>query len=279
MSIKSILLLLDDSTACEKRLKVGMDLARRFEAHLTGLYVIPTPSIIYGAPHAPVTEIESEIQRSQERGQKAIAAFEALASKEAINVESRLVNAMGEAVSDVAALHGRYADLLILGQNDPNDLRSLGIGVVESTLLGSGRPSLFIPYIGLQSPMLEHVVVAWDASQESTRALHDALPFMVLAKKVTVLVVNPRIGPNGHGEQPGADIAQALARHGIDVTVQDDQVDRIAIGEAILSRLSDLQAGMLVMGAYGHARLRELILGGVTDTILREMTVPVLMSH
>lgn len=279
MSIKSILLLLDDSAACEKRLTVSFDLARLFDAHLTGLYVIPTPSIIYGAPHAPVTEIESEIQRSQERGEAAIAGFEAMAQRESVSVESRLVNAMGEAVSDVAALHGRYADLLVLGQNDPNDLRSLGIGVVESTLLGSGRPSLFVPYIGLQMSMLDHIVVGWDASQESTRALHDALPFMKQAKKVTVLVVNPRVGPGGHGEQPGADIAQALARHGIDVTVQEDQVDRIAIGEAILSRLVDIQAGMLVMGAYGHARLRELILGGVTDTILREMTVPVLMSH
>ncbi len=279
MSIKSILLLLDDSSACEKRMTVSFELARRFGAHLTGLYVIPTPSIIYGAPHAPVTEIESEVQRSQERGEASIAAFGAMADKEGLAVEHRLVNAMGEAVSDVAALHGRYADMLILGQNDPNDLRSLGIGVVESTLLGSGRPSLFVPYIGLQMPMLEHVIVAWDASQESTRAVHDALPLLVEAKKVTVLVINPRIGPEGHGEQPGADIATALARHGVDVTVQEDQVDRIAIGEAVLSRISDLQGGMLVMGAYGHARLRELILGGVTDTILREMTVPVLMSH
>ena len=279
MSIKSILLLLDDSTACEKRMTVSFELARRFGAHLTGLYVIPTPSIIYGAPHAPVTEIESEVQRSQERGQASIAAFEAMAKKEGVSVEPRLVNAMGEAVSDVAALHGRYSDLLILGQNDPNDLRSLGIGVVESTLLGSGRPSLFVPYIGVQMPMLDHVIVAWDASQESTRAVHDSLPFLVEAKKVTVLVINPRIGPDGHGEQPGADIATALARHGVDVTVQEDQVDRIALGEAVLSRISDLQGGMLVMGAYGHARLRELILGGVTDTILREMTVPVLMSH
>ncbi len=279
MSIKSILLLLDDSAACEKRMTVSFELARRFEAHLTGLYVIPTPSIIYGAPHAPVSEIESEVQRSQERGEASIAAFEAMAQKEGISAEHRLVNAMGEAVSDVAALHGRYADLLVLGQNDPNDLRSLGIGVVESTLLGSGRPSLFVPYIGVLSPMLDHVIVAWDASQESTRAVHDALPFLVHAKQVTVLVINPRIGPDGHGEQPGADIATALARHGVDVTVQEDQVDRIAIGEAVLSRISDLQGGMLVMGAYGHARLRELILGGVTDTILREMTVPVLMSH
>ena len=202
-----------------------------------------------------------------------------MADKEGVAVEPRLVNAMGEAVSDVAALHGRYADLLILGQNDPNDLRSLGIGVVESTLLGSGRPSLFVPYIGVLAPMLDHVIVAWDASQESTRAVHDALPFLVQAKQVTVLVINPRIGPDGHGEQPGADIATALARHGVEVTVQEDQVERIAIGEAVLSRISDLQGGMLVMGAYGHARLRELILGGVTDTILREMTVPVLMSH
>ncbi len=279
MSIKSILLLLDDSAACEKRMAVSFDLARRFQAHLTGLYVIPTPSIIYGAPHAPVAEIESEVQRSQERGEKMLTDFEAMAKKEGQSVESRLVNAMGEAVSDVAALHGRYSDLLVLGQNDPNDLRSLGIGVVESTLLGSGRPSLFVPYIGLQAPMLDHAVVAWDASQESARAMHDALPLLKLAEKVTVLVINPRIGPAGHGEQPGADIAQSLARHGINVTVQDDQVDRIAIGEAILSRLVDLQAGMLVMGAYGHTRLRELILGGVTDTILREMTVPVLMSH
>ena len=136
-----------------------------------------------------------------------------------------------------------------------------------------------MPYIGVQMPILDHVIVAWDASQESTRAVHDSLPFLVEAKKVTVLVINPRIGPDGHGEQPGADIATHLARHGLKVEVQRSQSPDASIGDSLLSRLADLDSDLLVMGAYGHARLRQVILGGVTRTLLEQMTVPLLLSH
>jgi nucleotide-binding universal stress UspA family protein len=138
---------------------------------------------------------------------------------------------------------------------------------------------LVLPYIGPAASFGERAFVAWDASREAARAVNDALPLLRRAKQVGVLTVNPRPWPFGHGEEPGGDIGLHLARHGVKVEVQRIEAPDIDPGNAILSHLADRSADLLVMGAYGHSRLREFVLGGVTRTILGEMTVPVLMSH
>jgi nucleotide-binding universal stress UspA family protein len=121
--------------------------------------------------------------------------------------------------------------------------------------------------------------VAWDASREATRAVNDAIPLLASATTVTVLSVDPAIGRTEHGDVPGADIALHLARHGVNVRVEQTVSGGIGIGDLLLSRASDLGADLLVMGAYGHSRLRELVLGGATRTMLKSMTLPVFMSH
>jgi nucleotide-binding universal stress UspA family protein len=123
------------------------------------------------------------------------------------------------------------------------------------------------------------VVVGWDASREAARAVRDALPLLTQAKVVEVVSVNPRPADLGHGDVPGADIALYLARHGVNVEVQRIETRELDVGNALLSHVASEAADLLVMGGYGHARLREIMLGGATRTILHDMTVPVLMSH
>jgi nucleotide-binding universal stress UspA family protein len=123
------------------------------------------------------------------------------------------------------------------------------------------------------------VVIAWNSAREAARAVHDAMPLLIAAEAVTVLTIDPREGPQGHGELPGADISLHLARHGVKAQVERTVSADLPVGEVLLSRLADLGADLLVMGAYGHSRMRELLLGGATRSLLQSMTVPVLMSH
>ncbi len=136
-----------------------------------------------------------------------------------------------------------------------------------------------VPYIGINGTLGERVVIAWDAGRESARAVNDSLPILEQAKEVTVVAINARSSVDGHGPEPGADIALHLARHGCQVKVERLESHEIGIGDTLLSYLADRSADLVVMGAYGHARLRELVLGGVTQHMLEHMTVPALMSH
>jgi nucleotide-binding universal stress UspA family protein len=136
-----------------------------------------------------------------------------------------------------------------------------------------------VPYAGTFKTIGQRVLVAWNAGREATRAVNDALPLLEGAAKVTVLAINPHGGLRGHGEVPGADIALHLARHGVRAEASAIKSDDVEIGALLLSQAADLNADLIVMGAYGHSRLREVVLGGATREILRSMTVPVLLSH
>src|SRR5690606_14001873 len=125
----------------------------------------------------------------------------------------------------------------------------------------------------------ERPLIGWNASREAARAVRDALPLLVKAGTATVLVVNPEDAPGAHGEEPGADIARHLARHGVTVRVERSSGAEISVADILLNRAAEMQADMLVIGGYGHSRLREWALGGVTRRLLKEMTLPVLMSH
>jgi nucleotide-binding universal stress UspA family protein len=143
----------------------------------------------------------------------------------------------------------------------------------------AGRPILVVPYAGHFARIGQRVVIGWDASREAARAVNDAMPLLAAAEAVTVLTIDPEQSPRGHGEIPGADIALHLARHGVTAQVERTVSAGIGIGNTLLSRAADLEADLLVMGAYGHSRVRELLLGGVTRTMLTSMTLPVLMAH
>lgn len=281
MSLKDILVHLDGSEQSATRLRLAAGLARRQGANLIGLFVVDVMLPMMAAADAGSGAVLAEmIERMRadalEDAARVEAGFRETLRREDIAGEWRL--AEGSAPEHVA-LHARYADLAVLGQANPDDGQPNAAAVLEAALFDSGRPVLVVPYAGRFETLGQRVLVGWNASAQSARAVHDALPVMAGASKVVVCAVNPRRGIDGHGDEPGADVARHLARHGLKVTVEHTVAPEIGAGDLLLNRAAEISADLLVIGGYGHSRLRETILGGVTRTLLQQMTVPVLMSH
>jgi nucleotide-binding universal stress UspA family protein len=281
MTYKDLLVVLDHRAAARTRIAVAVGLAERFQAHLTGLYqlALPTnPRRIGFYDYADADPLYREMRRRGEsEAARVRAEFEHAAELCGIAAEWRAIDDIAEADPTV---HARYADLTVLGQLDPDRGAADALQPAPQTVaLGAGRPVLAVPYAGRFATVGRRVLIGWNASREATRAVNDAMPLLVTADAVTVLVIDPREGPDGHGETPGADISLHLARHGVKAEIERTVAGYIAIGDVLLSRAADLAADLLVMGAYGHSRMRELLLGGATRSILQTMTLPVLMSH
>jgi nucleotide-binding universal stress UspA family protein len=202
--------------------------------------------------------------------------FKARIARDGLAGEWRQVE--GVLASQIAT-QGRYSDLVVVGQAAPEGGGPEDNLHIEAALFDTGRPALVVPHAGPAGSLGRRVLVAWNGSREAARAVHDALPLMAGAEAVTVVTIDPESGPDAHGEEPGADIARHLARHGLPVTVRRVVGSGIAAGDLLLNEAADLGADLIVMGAYGRSRLREFVLGGATRTMLRQMTVPVLMAH
>ncbi len=280
MAMKSLLLQLGEAGTADKEIAAAVDLALRLDAHLIGLYIAPDPvfpAFIMGQmPHGALEAQEGSMKAREEA---AAEGFEAACSKAGVSSEFRSVRSFVEDIPAVVGQHGRYADMLILPQYNPDAAAPGGRANLEHSVLTCGAPALVVPYIGARPGFGRNVMLAWDGSREAARAAKDALPFLEAADKVTVLCIDPPREIVGPSHEPGADIAHFLARHGVKAEARHVASGELSIGETLLSRMADDDTDLLVMGAYGHARLTELILGGVTRTILKYMTVPVLMSH
>lgn len=285
MAYKSILLHLQDAPGAEDSRQLAIKLGRDHEAHLTGLAVGVEPTVpTYGYHPMLIEALEVQREAIAEEAGALAQAFNRQMEQEGLAADSRVEVSLPGLYSDTICRHARYSDLVIMTQPDPDKPNPAGRHLPEHVILGCGCPVLLVPYIGTTSNATngafgKRVLVAWNASREASRAIRDAMPLLTRAHEVHLLVVKPKTGPDGHGEDPGADIALYLARQGCKVEVQTIKATNLAPEEAILSSLTDFGADTLVMGAYGHARLRELALGGATQHILEHMTVPVLMSH
>lgn len=277
MTYKTILVHFDHRPRSTERLGLAFGLAQEFEAHLVGLFAaggprLPSYAEAEGGPvlRDLLEHRHKEVLRESERR------FREVAKRYGGERSEWRVSH-----SDPAAamrLSARYADLVVAGQpeeQDEGDLR----GLADELVFSVGRPVLFVPYAGRFPALGKRVLVAWDAGREAARAVTDALPLLRRAESVEVCAFEPERGRRDHGEQPGADVGLFLARHRIKVTVARQSGARYDIGSQILSRAADIGADLIVMGAYGHARVREMVLGGATRTLLEAMTVPVLMSH
>lgn len=278
MTYKTILIRVDDKPQWPARFDVAAGLAADFGAHLVGICIMRRPELPGYIRSAEIAEMLAKRSREVEDRVKASRQmFLDRISKSGLSGECRVVE--GE-VEDLAAVHGRYADLLIVGQPDMNAPDGAqAMEDVKSVIFAAGRPLLFVPYAGKVKTLGKNIFVAWNASREATRAVTDALPLLQRADKVTVMVVRPRADARAHGEIPGADIAAYLARHGVKVDVMAEEGEGIDVGDLMLSRVADLGSDLIVMGAYSHSRLRQWVLGGATRTMLESMTVPVLMAH
>ncbi len=278
MAIRDILIHMDDQPSSKSRLDAAIQIAKQHGAHLTGLYVKPYSSIPgYMDVQIPADLIQMQEDRLNEAAQLVESTFTQATEAEGVTSEWRCLKGMA---SEIISDHGRYADLIILGQQDPDHL-PLGPrdDIPDQVVLSSGRPVLVIPYNFAGGSIGKQIIIGWDRGQMATRALHDALPFLQLSDRVSVMTVQPRNRSKNDHHAPGADVAHHLARHGIAVEADHITNDGMGVGDHLLSRAADLGADLLVTGAYGHSRWRELVLGGVTRQLLDSMPIPVLMSH
>lgn len=279
MSYKTIMVHVDHTQSAARRTKIAIDLALRENAHLIGIGATGISSFIYSAGEevASGPAFIEHFNLLRERTEAALASFISAAQEAGVSsYEKRLIE---DEASGGISLHGRYSDLIVLGQTD---LEQPGASVMpdfpEYVVIHSGRPVLVVPYTWRQADIGKEVLIAWDASIGASRALTNALPFLRNARNVRVAIFNPQAQGNTQGELPGNDIALYLARHGLKVEVLR-RTARDDIGNALLTLAAETASDTIVMGGYGHSRFREILLGGVTRTVLDAMTVPVLMSH
>jgi nucleotide-binding universal stress UspA family protein len=279
MAIKDLLVTVDAGPSSDGRLALAAWLAGCFGAHLIGLHPSSTaPAGLHPASFDAAlfdVAMQERFARLEQRSLQARAGFEAVTNRNGISAEWRV--ARGFPGPDTV-LHARYADLAILGQRW-SDYDGLDYPDPAEVVLDAGCPVLVVPHVGHFERIERHALVAWNASREAARAVRDALPLLKRVRSATVLAVNPKQGVAAHGEEPGADIALHLARHGVKVEIDSGFAPDTNPADELLSRAADYGSDLIVMGAYGHSRMRELVLGGVTRSILAQMTVPVLMSH
>ena len=255
----------------------AVSIAARFEAHIAGVAFaydpVVTPTVLDGLS---ATWLDAQRAENRAVAQEAADRFEAAARREGLSAEHLIVDAN---LSVAATLFGRMArcfDLAVVGQTDPERVLPDDL-LIEAVLFESGRPAVVVPYIQRDGLKLAHILVCWDGSHNAARAIADSLPFLMQGKKVQIVMVAS--GDRTADELPGADLAEHLARHGLNVEVKRLVAAQVDICNVILSHAADSGADFIVMGGYGHSRLREFVLGGVTRGMLQSMTVPVLMAH
>jgi len=255
----------------------AVSVAAAFGAHVTGvafLYDAIVP--ISGAGYIPADVVETQQRDNAAAVKAAIGRFTKATARS--DVAAAPVT-LGATFTGAAEQFGRLArcfDLAVVDQSEP-ETSQVEQMIAEAALFESGRPVIIVPYIQRAPLKLDRVLVCWDGGRAATRAVADAMPLLERASRVEVVVFTKERGK--HDEFAGADIGQHLARHGLKVEVDRTVAGDIDVADALLSYAADAAADFIVMGGYGHSRLREFVLGGVTRSILRTMTAPVLMSH
>ncbi|KQQ97142.1 universal stress protein [Massilia sp. Leaf139] len=274
MDYQTILVHVDASRRADTRIALAAQLALRHDAHLVGAALTGVSRYYYreGGADLARTVLAPHMDEIYRKTERALDDFTRIATGAGVRShERRLVD---DEVGAGLALAGCYADLLVLGQSAP-DARPAPTGgdLAAHVLLACPRPLLVVPYIQRETAIGSRVLVAWNGSAEAVRALVAALPLLRLADSVTVVGFGP---PDAPAAEP--DLLPYLARHGIAAQLLSES-PRLDSGEPLLSLAADCGTDLLVMGGYGRARLSELLLGGVTRSILQAMTVPVLMAH
>ncbi len=279
MAFKTILTVAGPEAAWEGDLKFAADLCEQTEAHMSVLVMAlaaPPPIGEYAAVVSDswLQEREADLRHLNARKEE-ISTFVAASA-----VSGDVVSDYSEVgwADEMVGRRARYADLTLVGP-ELLDTETLREKVIEGALFWSGKPLLLVP--GGARPTLEpkRVLVAWDTRIEATRAVREALELLAAADEVRLAIVDPVEGERSHGEEPGADVATFLARHGVNVTVDRLPSENHSVADVLRRHAVDTDAQMLVMGAYGHSRLRERIFGGVTRSMLESPPIPVFLAR
>jgi nucleotide-binding universal stress UspA family protein len=252
----------------------AISLAAAFEAHVTGIAFAYEPEVLPDPSGQGSRRFMRIREENEEAAAAAAAQFEKQAADAGVAATARAVTTTLSNGYDLFGQMARRFDLAVVGQDDPDQATSEAL-VVEGALFESGRPLIMVPYIHKDGLKLERVMVCWDGSRPAARAVADAMPLLVRAGKVDVVIV----AQARSDEMPGADVAEHLARHDLNVNVERIARGDVDVKDVLLNYAADSVANLVVMGGYGHSRLREFVLGGVTRGMLASMTVPTLMSH
>ena len=280
MAFKTILLNLNETRRNPALFEQAAHLARMSSGHIAGVYVIPAVQLY------PSTAIEAmpvifEAQREffQRQRETVKSAFAAGLRQHAVNGDLEVVDSPSPLISDTVIEYGRASDLLVLSQTDGEAREGVELDFVDRVVMAAGRPVLILPLKSQAVDAFGTVIVAWNGRREAARAAFDSLPLLHQAKEVRVIWIDPQQDENRPTGLAGRDLAQALTRHGVNAVAESMPGNGREAGEALLTKIFDTGANLLVMGAYGHARLREFILGGATREVLKNMACPVLFSH
>jgi len=279
MALKTVLVHVDESRSAQARIEFAAQLAVAHAAHLVGVAQTGILRFLYRTmPDGYLGDLTPLVEELRAAAERRAERFDDLARQAGVACFEHRIG--DEEPGYALASQGMYADLAIVGQSDPEDPLSAHSAIPEYVALHAPCPVLVLPRAGSFSPVFERVLIGWNASPESARAVRQALPFLARASEVEVATLDG--DEDGDGDDGaaagGAELALFLARHGVKVTLWHKHAGGDA-ANALLSRVSDSQAGLLVMGCYGHTRFREILLGGVSRTVLQSMTVPTLMAH
>ena len=277
MSCQDILVVIDSPEAVAPRLGVAAIIAKSCGARVGGLFATGYPlSAISGDMMGSMTLIDAFMTAQRDEAVKVEAAFRAELARLQLDGEWLFREAdASESVIGLARLH----DLVILGQPGADAPGGMAALRPEEIVLATGRPVLMVPYAGNFAELGRHALVAWNGTREASRALHDAMFLLEKAEVVTVIEVDATETDAGLADLNAAAVAAMLNRRGIAATAESTVSDGLPVADLLLSRAADLGADVLVMGAWGHSRLREYVMGGVSRGLFQQMTLPVMMSH
>lgn len=278
--MKNCLVFLDNDPASERRLDFAAAFATPHGAHLTAFALTPEPTYMFAAASVAAAAVWTEqLERARRDAAATAQKLTERLERGDLAFDVRFASLQVGAIARTAARHARYSDLSIIGYASDGAQSEVAREIFEGTLFEAGRPVLVTTDQSDAEQAQKRIMIAWDGSRQAARAVADAMPLLKRAEAVSVVVVDPEVSSEGHGEEPGGDIALSLARHNVSVDVH--QVPRAGrtIGGALLSQARDYGAGLIVMGGFGHSMLRESLFGGVSQELLDAGGLPLFMSH
>ncbi len=280
MSYKTILISLNEVGRLSELVAAAVALARQTGSHVSGLYVVPAVQVYPSVGFEAAPQVfEGNRSYFRDNGPRVKQAFEEAMRRENLSHDFHQVDARTPVIAEEVVAAGRVADLVVVSATNPEEITGVERDFAEQVVMSLGRPVIVLPYKGNATLALNEIVVGWDGGREAARAAFDALPLLKQAGKVRIVRIDPQKDPSLRGSVAGADLAEALSRHGVKAEAQGYPTDGQDEGQALMRCAEDAGAGLIVMGAYGHSRLAEFIFGGATRFVLNRLACPVLMSH